>query len=465
MHPAPKWNSFLRPTPVDRCSSAGITAEAGAYAQLCGYFYYKLHWIEGSDREQFCGGALFFELGIYLEIKFKAQLFSSEKMTYNPTLYENEWPLLTVGEQANVYDFNYDEDDEERLSYEFQTVRTLALPSDLFEMAYMDLRSGELHGADADDEDENPAANFDDATESRFAILFSNPAFSYDPSGNVVTVTPSSEDSIAEETEMTIIWKGGTLAFTSMPISRTLTIKWTDPANARYIAFNSMGGSVVTMISTNRGASIVRPDEPSKQGYTFGGWYEDEACTRAFVFPERMPDYAEPERSVTVYAKWIPAPNTYKVEYYLQELNGKYKMAASQVNDGYTDSIVAPDTEAPEGFALNIKGSTLGQAIAANGSTVVKLYYDRLKYTLTFTYGDKSDGSVPNVVYRDTKYGATIYEPRMNLGGYLFDGWEGDMTFTDADGNPLRTMPARDATYNAAWRADPNTPYRVEYYI
>ena len=133
-----------------------------------------------------------------------------------------------------------------------------------------------------------------------------------------------------------------------------------------------------------------------------------------------MPDYAEPERGVTVYAKWIPAPNTYKVEYYLQELNGKYKLAASQVNGGYTDSIVAPDTEAPEGFALNIKGSTLGQVIAANGSTVVKFYYDRLKYTLTFT---------------------------------------------DADGNPLRTMPARDAKYNATWRADPNTPYRVEYYI
>ena len=448
-----------------KLDSIGITAEAGAYAQLCGYFYYKLTWTEGSDREQFCAGALFFEIGIYLEIKFKAQLFSSEKLTYNPTLYENEWPILTVGEQANVYDFNYEEDDEELLSYEFQTVKTLALPTDLFEMRYLDLRSGELYGADADDEDENPAATFDDATESRFTILFSNPAFSYNPNGNVITVTPSSESSVAEETEMTIIWKGGTLAFTSMPISRTITIAWSDPANARYISFNSMGGSSVKMISTSRGASIVQPKEPTKQGYTFGGWYEDKACTSAFAFPDAMPDYAEPERGITVYAKWIPAPNTYKVEYYTQELSGKYTLMASQTNDGYTDSPVAPSTDAPEGFALNAKRSTTDQTIAANGSTVVKLYYDRLKYTLTFTYGDKSDGSLPNVVYRDTKYGATIYEPKMNLGGYLFNGWEGGAIFTDTDGNPIQTMPAGDATYAASWRADPNISYRVEYYI
>ena len=448
-----------------KLDSIGITAEVGAYAQLCGYFYYKLTWTEGSEREQFCAGALFFEIGIYLEIKFKAQLFSSDKLTYNPTLYENEWPLLTVGEQANVYDFNYEEDDADLLSYEFQTVKTLALPTDLFEMRYLDLRSGELYGADADDEDENPAASFDDATESRFTILFSNPAFSYNPNGNVITVIPSSESSVAEETEMTIIWKGGTLAFTSMPISRTITIAWSDPANARYIAFNSVGGSAVKMISTSRGSSIVQPKEPTKQGYTFGGWYEDKDCTRAFAFPDTMPDYAEPERGVTVYAKWIPAPNTYKVEYYTQELSGKYTLAASQINDGYTDSPVAPNTDAPEGFVLNNKRSTTNQTITANGSTVVKLYYDRLKYTLTFTYGDKSDGSLPNVVYRDTKYGATIYEPKMNLGGYLFNGWEGGVVFTDADGNPIQTMPAGDATYAATWRADPNISYRVEYYI
>ncbi len=448
-----------------KLDSIGITAEAGAYAQLCGYFYYKLTWTEGSDREQFCAGALFFEIGIYLEIKFKAQLFSSDKLTYNPTLYENEWPLFTVGEQANVYDFNYDSDDDELLTYEFQTVRTLDLPTDLFEMRYLDLRSGELYGADADDEEENPAANYDDAQESRFTILFSNPAFSYDPKTNTVTVNPISAGSVSEETEMTILWNGNTLAFTSIPISRTLTISWSDPQNARYIAFNSCGGSAVKMISTGAGSFISAPADPTKQGYTFGGWYEDAACTRAFTMPTYMPDYDEPERGIVVYAKWIPAPNTYKVEYYLQELSGKYTLMASQTSDGYTDAYVDPVTEAPEGFALNTKRSTLGQTIAPNGSTVVKLYYDRLKYTLTFTYGDKNDGSMPNVVYRDTKYGASIYEPKMNLGGYIFAGWEGGIVFTDADGNPTRTMPAGDTVYNATWEPDPNVAYRVEYYI
>lgn len=178
-----------------------------------------------------------------------------------------------------------------------------------------------------------------------------------------------------------------------------------------------------------------------------------------------MPDYPKPEQGVTVYAKWAPNPDTpYKVESYEQELNGSYTLTETETLTGTTDSSVTPDTTADTGFVYNNRKSTANQRIAPNGSTVVKLYFDRNKYTLTFTYGDKDDGTLPNVVYRDMKYGAAIYEPKMNLGGYVFAGWKGDVQFTDAKGDPI-TMPAKDTTYAATWTPSEDTPFRVETYI
>lgn len=51
-------------------------------------------------------GAMYLEIGIYLEVKFEAQALSNA-FTYNPTLYENEWPLYKVGVLENVLDFAY----------------------------------------------------------------------------------------------------------------------------------------------------------------------------------------------------------------------------------------------------------------------------------------------------------------------------------------------------------------------
>ena len=117
---------------------------------MWGYFYYHLEWEKGKGKESSASGAMFVEIGVYLKITFKAQLFSSDKLTYQPTLYENEWPLWSAGAQKNVYDFAYDDDDES-LNIEIMGVRTAALPSSLFDMNYMDMKTGEVYGSDADE--------------------------------------------------------------------------------------------------------------------------------------------------------------------------------------------------------------------------------------------------------------------------------------------------------------------------
>ncbi len=436
--------------------SIGITAEAGAYAQLWGYFYYHYRWEKGTGgasdiRESNSSGAMFIEIGAYLEITFKAQLFSSDKLTYQPTLLDERWPLLTIGSVENIFDFNYEE--EETPSFDIKRVKNFTLPTSLFDMQFMDMQTGEIYGGD-DADDSHPAKNFDDETESNFIIELSNKAFRYDPATNTVTVVPG-EHSMKESGEMTIIWKNGTLAFTSKPIRRTVKLSWEDPAIGRYISFDSMGGSPVNMIFAKEGSPITKSADPKKQGYDFAGWYMDKGYTKAFVFPTSMPNYPEPAKGITVYAKWTPALNTYKVEHYFQELDGKFTLDSTLTQikkDRRTGEMTAAEAYSIPGF----KAKEVYQAkISATGSTIIKIYYERSKYTLKFTYGEFTGEENPDITYI-YKYGMDIFVPKLALGGYIFDGW---------DSNILETMPARDVIYKAKWKPDPNTPYRLEHYF
>ena len=66
------------------------------------------------------------------------------------------------------------------------------------------------------------------------------------------------------------------------------------------ITFETNGGSAVAAIEAKAGAEITKPQDPTKENLTFGGWYADIDLLEAFTFPEKMPD-----KSITVYAKWV----------------------------------------------------------------------------------------------------------------------------------------------------------------
>lgn len=456
-----------------KLDKVAITAEAGAYVAVCGYFYYKWDWESGKGSDSVCAGAFHAEIGAYAEIGLEAQAFSSDTLKKEKTLWDNQWPWLTLGERENVYAFNTMLTDDvadgaEGPTYEVESATTLTLPTSLFDMAYMDLQSGELFGEDADNKKENPAKNYykdedtkDVIVDDHFDISLSNDKFDYDSDTNTITITP--DGSVEETCEMTLTWRGNSVAFSSKPISMTVTIEWSDPENARYIAFDSQGGSVVDAIARTAGASITAPANPTKTGYDFDGWYTDADCTEEFDMPTTMPDYSNKDKGITVYAKWTPSDDTkYKVEYYYQELNGTYTLDEGKTAypTGTTGGNVAPTTDAKTGFTLNEKKSTTNQTIAANGSTVVKLYYDREKYNLTFAYGVEG---LDNLVSQ-VKYGAAISAPTLHRDGYTFTGWEDEagatVTFPDDGENP-RTMPADNVTYTAKWQ--PNGTHTIKY--
>ena len=68
------------------------------------------------------------------------------------------------------------------------------------------------------------------------------------------------------------------------------------------ISFESNGGSVVQPITINEETSLQFPDDPTKEGYVFAGWYWDNTFSELFTLASFI------ERDITsnliVYAKW-----------------------------------------------------------------------------------------------------------------------------------------------------------------
>ncbi|MDY0063990.1 MAG: leucine-rich repeat protein [Bacilli bacterium] len=86
--------------------------------------------------------------------------------------------------------------------------------------------------------------------------------------------------------------------FTTMPSeSITLYAKWT--INQYSIAFVSNGGTDVDTITQDYSTAVSTPSAPTKEGYSFSGWYEDSELSNPYTFTTM------PSESITLYAKWI----------------------------------------------------------------------------------------------------------------------------------------------------------------
>ncbi len=72
-----------------------------------------------------------------------------------------------------------------------------------------------------------------------------------------------------------------------------------DPVIKNYqVNFETNGGSKIESIQVAEGHKIVEPAEPTKEGYTFLGWYQDKDLSKKYNFETLVTD------NVTIYAGW-----------------------------------------------------------------------------------------------------------------------------------------------------------------
>ncbi|WP_337099389.1 InlB B-repeat-containing protein [Paenibacillus sp. YIM B09110] len=93
-------------------------------------------------------------------------------------------------------------------------------------------------------------------------------------------------------------WRFGTDTVTA---NTTLYAKWTAiPANTYTVTFDSQGGSDVdSATGVSAGATITKPADPTRAGYTFAGWYREAAHVTPWEFATDTVN-----GNITLYAKW-----------------------------------------------------------------------------------------------------------------------------------------------------------------
>ena len=145
---------------------------------------------------------------------------------------------------------------------------------------------------------------------------------------------------------------------------------------------------------------------------------------------------ASVSEDMTINVVYKPTNVDYTVIHYQQNVdNDMYREVERETKQGLTNSQVPESAKSYEGFYSLIYERP---NIAADGSTVIEVYYDRYYYLMTF---DLDGGYGVEPIY--ARYGASIgaiTEPTKP--GYAFAGW--DKTIPT-------TMPADNTSYKASW--------------
>ena len=121
------------------------------------------------------------------------------------------------------------------------------------------------------------------------------------------------------------------------------------------------GETILSTATVNDGAQIAKPTDPTKEGFTFEGWYADAAFSTAFNFNTFI------TADITLYAKWTEesVPTTYNVK-----MTGGYQYGTmkseftAQENDYITIHADVPQIPAGkyvEKFTDEAKGFTVGE--------------------------------------------------------------------------------------------------------
>lgn len=256
------------------------------------------------------------------------------------------------------------------------------------------------------------------------------------------TVDPGTEPE--QDGEMIITWKNQEGTFNTQPLTIKIRLHWDNLRDGYYIAFDSQGGSYVDTIMGKYNSDIKKPEDPVRTGYRFAGWYEDEELTTPYTIPAKMPN-----KERMVYAKWEAEDVGYQVVEYLEGTNGFYEAQDPISYSGLTDTEVTPKPAEHEGYETP-KEKT--ETIRADGTTVVKYYYPRAEYHLTFLMEENGE----TVASDDYRYGTFLTAPAVYRPGYEFQGWSPEVA---------ESVPAGNMTYTATWKASDGIPYAVRYYV
>ena len=189
------------------------------------------------------------------------------------------------------------------------------------------------------------------------------------------------------------------------------------------VTFDSKGGSGVNSQTIAKDGKVTKPTDPTKTGYTFGGWYKNEACTEPWNF-----NTDTVTENLTLYAKWTEeetetgytitfngnggsvTPSTAKTE-----ANGKLRSLPTPTRDGYQF----------EGWYTESTGGTkVSTATEFTQNTTIYAHWtkaDETKDEFTVTFNSQGGSEVEKQTVKSGEKAKKPGDPKRD--GYEFGGW------------------------------------------
>ena len=245
----------------------------------------------------------------------------------------------------------------------------------------------------------------------------------------------------------------------NIKIEEGLTIDVKYDLDEHTLTFETNGGSAINPVTVRHGNAVARPADPTKDKYTFIGWYVDPEFTAKYDFATVL------EADKTIYAKFeltsTPIGDIY-VRYdvlHIKQLpDGTYDLANAEVEHlsakkDTTVTAVIKDYRATHHVNVNrtlskLTGTAIQPYMGVDGKpvyTILSVYYDLDFHTLTF---DTMGGS--KIAPETVRHGLTVAKPKDPVnGGYIFDGWYTDKTYRTPYN--FATPLTQDTTIYAKW--------------
>ena len=220
--------------------------------------------------------------------------------------------------------------------------------------------------------------------------------------------------------------------------------------NKYTVTFDTDGGTSIAPIIDNYGTKIDMPNDPTKIGHKFLGWYINKELTEEFDFTSAT----IPNRDVVIYAKWKVNSSTIAFD-----TNGGSPITA--ITKNYGEVVTAPADSVKEGYTFagwysdkGLLNEYVFTTMPSKGITVYAKWIPN-NYTIKFN----SNGGVGIKEDINTNYDETIVlKNPFTKEGYTFNSWntKEDGTGTKYSNNESVTklITSGDITLYAIWEAN-----------
>ena len=159
------------------------------------------------------------------------------------------------------------------------------------------------------------------------------------------------------------------------------------------ITFDSQGGSPVSPITAKKGTIVTEPESPSREYYSFTGWFEEVDLVHKFDFTKPI------DKDYILYAGWNEDPSNVNLK---TAVFADIQLSARENGDGYfanAGNTVHAYVALKNHFALCKEQGV--DVIFMNGDIVnnaVPAYYELFEEALTSTYGN-DESEYPEIIY------------------------------------------------------------------